>query len=644
MNTLTALSLTALVLASSAGVTAAETPAIAKPNIIYIMIDELGYYEPSFMGNKNIQTPNVDKMATAGIRFNNIFGGSAVCAPTRCCFLTGKHSGHTSVRVNGGGTPLRADEETIASMLKKLGYATGGYGKWGCGGRDSTGVPEKHGFDEFLGYYDQVHAHSYYPPYLIRNSEEVPLAGNKGGSDGTTYSQYVIHAAALKFIRDNAKNPFFAYLPYTPPHGNFDIPDSDPAWALYKDKDWPEPARRYAAMVTMIDRQVGEVISLLKELGIDKKTLVFFSGDNGGADYFKSKEFPRGIHNANKNPVTGVEYRGSKGNLYEGGLRVPFAAYWPGTIEPGRTSNYLGYFPDMMATIAEATGAKPPADIDGLSMLPELIGEKAAGHAQLQHEYLYWEIGGWVAIRQGDWRAVKSPKSGWELYELSIDPSESKDLSKTKPEVLAKLMALAEKAHEPAVEGTFSRTDRHERDRRAKFGKQDDTSVQASPSGVTKKQAKHAAATVPPMQGVLPNKDWKVVRFSSENAANQKIARNAIDGDPATLWHTQFTGTVATPPHELVIDLGAERTIRGLVYLGRQDEGWNGAIKEIEFCIGSSPDALGDPVAKAALVKSKEAQTVNCPPTKGRYILLRALSSYSEKGFASVSELGVIGD
>jgi hypothetical protein len=277
-------------------------------------------------------------------------------------------------------------------------------------------------------------------------------------------------------------------------------------------------------------------------------------------------------------------------------------------------------------------------------MLPELIGEKAAGHAQLQHEYLYWEIGGWVAIRQGDWRAVKSPKSGWELYELSIDPSESKDLSKTKPEVLAKLMALAEKAHEPAVEGTFSRTDRHERDRRAKFGKQDDTSVQASPSGVTKKQAKHAAATVPPMQGVLPNKDWKVVRFSSENAANQKIARNAIDGDPATLWHTQFTGTVATPPHELVIDLGAERTIRGLVYLGRQDEGWNGAIKEIEFCIGSSPDALGDPVAKAALVKSKEAQTVNCPPTKGRYILLRALSSYSEKGFASVSELGVIGD
>ena len=215
-----------------------------------------------------------------------------MCAPTRCCLLTGKHSGHTSVRSNGGGTPLRAGEETIASILKARGYATGGFGKWGCGGRDSTGVPEKHGFDVFFGYYDQVHAHTYYPPYLIRNSEEVKLEGNNGGTAGKTYSHYVIHEEAMKFIRENAKEPFFAYLPYTPPHGNFDIPDSDPAWALYKDKPWPEDARRYAAMVTMVDRQMGEVLALLKELGIEKNTLIFFSGDNGGADYFKSKEYP----------------------------------------------------------------------------------------------------------------------------------------------------------------------------------------------------------------------------------------------------------------------------------------------------------------------------------------------------------------
>ncbi len=209
-----------------------------RPSMVYIMADELGYYEPGFNGGTNIKTPNLDRMAAEGMRFTNLFAGSSVCAPTRCCLLTGKHSGHTSVRVNGGGTPLRADEITIASMLKPLGYATGGFGKWGCGGRDSTGVPEKHGFDLFFGYYDQVHAHTYFPPFLIRNSEEVPLAGNHGGSTGETYSHYLIHDAAMKFIREQSqqRKPFFAYLPYTPPHGNFDIPDSDPAWAIYKEE------------------------------------------------------------------------------------------------------------------------------------------------------------------------------------------------------------------------------------------------------------------------------------------------------------------------------------------------------------------------------------------------------------------------
>jgi arylsulfatase A-like enzyme len=463
----------------------------AKPNVIYIMADELGYYEPGFMGGLTIQTPNLDRMAKEGVVFRNLFAGSSVCAPTRCAFLTGKHSGHTSVRSNGGGTPLRADETTIASILKPLGYATGGYGKWGCGGRDSTGVPEQHGFDEFFGYYDQVHAHTYFPPYLIRNSEEVPLAGNRGGSGGQTYSHYVIHEAAVKFIRAHKDQPFFAYLPYTPPHGNFDIPDSDSAWALYRDKPWPEPARRYAAMVTMMDRHVGEVLALLKELGLDDNTLVFFSGDNGGADYFTSAEHPRGIHSANRHPSTGVEYRGKKGTLYEGGLRVPFIARWPGKIAPGRVSEHLGYFPDILPTVAEVTGAKAPADVDGISLLPELVGEKAAGRVQPQHEFLYWEINQWTAIRQGPWRAVR-PKgnAAWELYDLAADPSESKDIAKTNPGMLAQLTALAEKAHEPVREGTFTRTDRHQRDQRAKFGQQDEA---AAPEGKAKGRKKSAA-------------------------------------------------------------------------------------------------------------------------------------------------------
>ncbi len=614
----------------------------AQPNVIYLMADELGYYEPGFMGGVNIQTPNLDKMAKEGMRFKNLFAGSAVCAPTRCCFLTGKHSGHTSVRSNGGGTPMRADETTIASMLKPLGYATGGFGKWGNGGRDSTGVPEKHGFDLFLGYYDQVHAHTYYPPYLIQNSEEVKLEGNNGGTSGKTYSHYVIHQAAMNFIRDNAKRPFFAYLPYTPPHGNFNIPDSDPAWAIYKDKPWTEDARRYAAMVTIIDTQVGEMLALLKDLGLDENTLIFFSGDNGGNDYFKSAEYPRGVHLANKDPKTGVEFRGTKGTLYEGGVRIPFFARWPGKIAPGGVSDHLGYFPDILPTIAEATGATAPADIDGLSLLPELTGQKAA---QKQHEYLYWEIGTWTAIRQGTWRAVQ-PKTGkaWELYDLTIDPSEANDIAAAHPDILAKLTALAAKAHEPAREGSFSKTDRHERDRRAKFGKQDDTSLEGTPTGVKKKEKSKKSATVTPLPGQLSNHDWKLVRFSSENTANKKHATNAIDGDPDTLWHSQFTGTAAKPPHEMVIDLGAAHHIRGFVYLGRQDAGWNGAVKDVEFSVSATTDSFGPPVAKTSLAKTKEPQLIKCPETTGRYVLMRALSEQSGGDLASMAELGVVGE
>lgn len=460
-----------------------------RPNIVYVVSDELGYYEPGFMGGRNIQTPHLDRLAAEGIVFRNMLAGSSVCAPTRCCLLTGKHSGHTSVRTNGGGTPLRAEEETIASLLKRQGYATGGFGKWGCGGRDSTGVPEKHGFDVFFGYYDQVHAHTYYPPYLIKNSEEAPLAGNQGGSAGQSYSHYAIHEAAMNFIREHRAEPFFAYLPYTPPHGNFDIPNSDPAWALYKDKPWPEPARRYAAMVSLVDRQVGEVLTLLKELGIDQNTLVLFSGDNGANDYFKSPEHPRGIHGGNRHPTTGVEFRGTKGTLYEGGLRVPFVARWPGKIAPGCVSQHLGYFPDVLPTLAEIAGARAPDDIDGISILPELVGEAAAGRKQPQHDYLYWEINGWTAIRQGNWRAVRPrPNAAWELYDVSADPSESHDLAAAKPEILEKLVALAAKAHEPVREGAFTSTDRHQRDRRAKFGKQDDPTFSPAAGKATKKK------------------------------------------------------------------------------------------------------------------------------------------------------------
>jgi arylsulfatase A-like enzyme len=443
------------------------TVAAAKPNIVYIISDELCYFDTGYMGNADIQTPHLDSLAAEGLVFRNVLAGGPSCAPTRCTLITGKHTGHATVRSNGGELPLRADEDTIASVLKKQGYATGGFGKWGLGARGSSGVPEKHGFDVFFGYYDQVHAHTYYPPYLIRNSEEVPLPGNfgLGKKSGQTHAQYVIHDAAKKWIREHASGPFFAYLPYTPPHGIFAVPEDDPAWALYKDKPWPENKRLYAAMVTMLDRHVGEIRALLKELGVEKNTLLFFSGDNGGA----------GHGNKNVNPRTGqLQYRSSKGGIYEGAFRVPFLVCWPGKITPG-TSDFLGYFPDVFPTIAEAVGAPVPAAVNGLSFLPTLLGEKAAGRPQTADRFLYWEHRGAVAIRQDQWRAVKpDAKATWELYDVVTDTAESKNLAAQHPEKLRQLTALASSAHTPVREGVIFRTDLLERDRRSKWGCQDE--------------------------------------------------------------------------------------------------------------------------------------------------------------------------
>lgn len=621
---------------AGAGVAATTAPVLAagprttrrKPNIVYFMSDELGYYELSCMGHPHFHTPNVDRLAAEGVRFTQGLAGNALCAPTRCCLLTGKHSGHTSVRTNGGGTPLRAEETTVATLLKRAGYATGGFGKWGCGGRGSTGVPEKHGFDEFFGYYDQVHAHSYYTPYLLRNSTEVPLPGNHGGHVGKTYSHYVIMDQAKKFIRANKDRPFFCYLPVTPPHGMFDIPDSDPAWALYQDKPWPEEAKRYAAMVNMVDRNVGEVVALLEELGLDQDTILFFCGDNGGMDYFRDKDHPRGFHGPNVDPKTGKAFRGHKGKLYEGGLRIPMIVRWPGHIQPGRVSDFLWYFPDFLVTAADLAGVQPPPEVDGLSILAELLGPQA-DRRQREHEYLYWELYHQTAVRQGRWKAIQPSRDApWELYDLAADPEEKRNLAEDRPDLLAKLTEYAREAHQPVREGTFFDPALEEKDRRAKWG---DTRPPQPPVHFL------------PQKGLIPSKDWRVVRVSSQSSFNGKLAKNAFDGDPRTIWHTQFQGVLRKPPHELVIDLGAEHTIRGFRYLARQDGGWNGTIRDCEFYVGNAPRDFGEPVVKAAFKKTKQPQEVRCAPVRGRYVMLRALSEIAGGPWASVAELGVIG-
>jgi arylsulfatase A-like enzyme len=421
-----------------------------KPNIVYIMVDELGYYELSCMGNKYLKTPNIDRMATEGMRFTQALAGAPVCAPTRSVLMTGQHTGHTTVRTNPGGVPLRAEDITVAQVLKKAGYATGGFGKWGCGDRGTTGVPEKHGFDIFFGYYDQVHAHSYFPNYLIRSGEKVPLEGNTGDFyKGRQFSQYLIFDESIKFIRENKDRPFFCYCAWTPPHGRWGIPENDPDWLKFKDKSWnvtglrrPEDAKVYAAMVSMVDREIGQIFDLLKELDIDDNTIVFVCGDNGGARYFN--------HFFDSNG----SFRGQKGNLYEGGLRIPMIVRWPGRIKAGVVSDHLWYFPDVMPTLAELAGTEPPENIDGISIIPTLLGEKAAGRRQENHKYLYWEYGKQTAVRMGHWKAVQPAKNKpFELYDLSKDISEQNNIADEHPDILAKMKAYAKQAHTENIPG-----------------------------------------------------------------------------------------------------------------------------------------------------------------------------------------------
>ncbi|NNM29515.1 MAG: sulfatase-like hydrolase/transferase, partial [Akkermansiaceae bacterium] len=364
----------------------------------------------------------------------------------------------------------------------------------------------------------------------------------------------------------------------------------------------------------------------------------FFTGDNGGQDRFKSPEHPRGFFGPNVDPKTGVEFRGGKGNLYEGGLRIPFLARWPGKIAPGQTSDHLCYFPDIMATVAELTGARAPADTDGISIVPTLLGKKAAGRKQEQHKYLYWEIGSQVAVRMKHWKAIQPKQNApWELYDLATDVSETKDLAREKPDILAKLQGFAAEAHEPVVTGTFHDSEIHERDRRAKFGGK-------APPPRKPKGKKGTSAGLPP-EGLIPRKDLKVIRFSSENTGNRKYARHAIDGDPDTIWHSKFSGGVDKHPHELVIDLGKARTITAFRYLPRQDGGWNGTIKGIEFAVSNDPAAFGAPAAKATLKKTRAASEIKCsPPATGRYLLLRATSEINDGPWASAAEIGVVGN
>lgn len=446
-----------------------ETPARSAekadgPNVILILADDLGYGELGCYGQKKIRTPHLDRLAADGMRFTRAYAGSPVCAPSRCCLMTGKHGGHAWIRSNSevqpeGQSPLPAGEVTLAELLKQRGYATAAIGKWGLGPPGSEGDPLRQGFDQFFGYNCQRHAHSHYPTWLRRNGEKIELPGNDGKT-GKQFSHDLFEEEALKFLRAHADRPFFLYLPFTIPHVAIQVPED--SLAEYRGK-WddppydgqrgylPQPAPRagYAAMVTRMDRSVGRILDLLKQLHLDDRTLVLFSSDNGPA--------PGGVGGSDSEFfASSAGLRGLKGSVYEGGLRVPLIARWTGRIRPGQVSDHVCYFPDLLPTVLDLVGASAgvPGDIDGLSFAPTLLGRPGE---QKKHDYLFWEFfgyGGQQAVRRGDWKGVRhnlrKGETRIELYNLKEDPGEQQDVAAQHPDIVKQLEQIMRTARVPS--------------------------------------------------------------------------------------------------------------------------------------------------------------------------------------------------
>jgi len=442
-----------LVLSLSTAIPTARAAEDRKPNIIYIMADDLGYGDLSCYGQQKFETPNIDRLATEGIRFTQHYSGSTVCAPSRCSLMTGMHTGHAIIRGNSevkpeGQRPLPANTVTLGSQLQKAGYVTGMFGKWGLGSPGSDGDPMNQGFDTFYGYNCQRHAHRYDVEYLWHNDKKVDVSTSD-------YSHDLIAHQALSFIRDHKDEPFFCYVPITIPHAAMQVPEDDAT--PFREK-WPEfeeeigryagsevlnPVARFAGMVTRMDRTVGQVLDLLNELGLDEDTLVIFTSDNG--PHQEGGHQPE-FFNSN-GPLRGI-----KRDLYEGGIRVPMVARWPGTIAPGRESDHQSAFWDVLPTLGDVAGFETPDTIDGISFLPTLLGKQ---DDQVKHDYLYWEFherGGKQAVRRGNWKAVrlnvsKNPNNPIELYNLNNDIGEVNNVAEAHPGIVADMTRLMNESH-----------------------------------------------------------------------------------------------------------------------------------------------------------------------------------------------------
>jgi arylsulfatase A-like enzyme len=408
---------------SPATVSAADT---SRPNIIYIMADDLGYGEVGCYGQDKIKTPVLDKMAAEGARFTQFYTGVPVCAPARCTLITGMHSGHAFVRGNGN-PPLPNTTATLGMLFKDAGYATGCFGKWGLGPFGTNGSPTAHGFDEFGGFISQVAAHNQYPDTLYRNDKEYNLP--KG-----TYANDVFKSDALEFINRHADKPFFLYVPYTIPHQKLVVPSQ----GEYANMPWPENEKNKAAMISRMDKQIGDLLQLLKDKGIDENTLVLFTSDNGPHKEGSDPEF----FNSNG------PFRGIKRDLYEGGIREPMIVRWPGKIQPNPENKQVWAMWDVLPTLTDIAGIKDTVQRDGISMKASLLEGKPVEHGPLYWEF--YERGFAQAVRQGDWKLLRTTTGALELYNLPRDPGEQNSLSAERADLVTDLMPLLTSMRTPS--------------------------------------------------------------------------------------------------------------------------------------------------------------------------------------------------
>lgn len=435
---------------------AAEKPTtkMEKPNIIFMLSDDLAMGDVGAYGQKLIETPNLDRMAHEGTRFTQAYCGTTVCAPSRTSLMTGLHSGHSPIRANRevqpeGQKPLPGETITVAQLLKNAGYATAVMGKWGMGMFDTTGSPLKKGFDHFFGYNCQRHAHSYFPTYLYNNDQRFALPGNDGKDIGQTFAQNLIQDDVLKWVRGQKDKPFFLFYAITLPHGRHEIDD----FGIYKDKPWTNTQKAYAAQVTRLDSDLGKLLDLLKELGIDEKTLVITAGDNGSS-FAPDSEIGKLFEQASNG------LRGYKRELYEGGLRQAAIARWPGQVPAGRVSDEPWAFWDFLPTAVELSGAQMPGDTktDGYSLVSFLRGGVAP-----RRTYFYWELHEQASLQatrwdEGNnvWKAVrKGPSSAIEIYDLKNDSSETKNIAAVHPELVEKAKTIFQEARTPHPDWTL---------------------------------------------------------------------------------------------------------------------------------------------------------------------------------------------